>query len=128
HGSGVDAIDACGVNRRRRMASVTGIRPDVQPRMTVLQSLRPPTRNDNPYVKQLIRAIEPHAQVEFFSWKQALFGRYDVFHVHWPEFLLREQGRNRLLQYALFLAFMLRLTLSAIPVARTLHNLEPHEG
>lgn len=110
------------------MASVTGSRPDLQPRMTVLQSLRPPTRNDNPYVKQLIRAIEPHAQVEFFSWKQALFGRYDVFHVHWPEFLLREQGRNRLLQYGLFLAFMLRLTLSAIPVARTLHNLEPHEG
>lgn len=110
------------------MASVAGTRPDVQPRITVLQSLRPLTRNDNPYVKQLIRAIEPHAHVEFFSWKKALFGRYDVFHVHWPEFLLREQGRNSVLQYVLFLAFMLRLKLSEIPVARTLHNLEPHEG
>jgi beta-1,4-mannosyltransferase len=103
-------------------------RLDGHTRIVVLQSLRPHTRNDNPYLKQLIRAIEPHAEVAFFSWGRAIFGRYDVFHVHWPEFLLREQGRKRFVQYALFLAFMLRLKLSRKAVVRTLHNLEPHEG
>jgi beta-1,4-mannosyltransferase len=110
------------------MTAVAGIRPDGQRPLVVLQSLRPHTRNDNPYLKQLVSAIEPHAEVAFFSWKTALFGRYDVFHVHWPEFLLREQGRNRFIQYALFLAFMLRVKMSRKPVVRTLHNLEPHEG
>ena len=110
------------------MTSSAETRLDGQSRLVVLQSLRPHTRNDNPYLKQLIRSIEPHAEVAFFSWGKAIFGRYDVFHVHWPEFLLREQGRNRLVQYALFLALMVRLKLSRKAVVRTLHNLEPHEG
>lgn len=96
--------------------------------MVVLQSLRPQTRNDNPYLKQLLRAIEPHADIEYFSWRTALVGRFDVFHVHWPEFLLRERGRNRFVQYLLFSAFLLRMRLTGKRVVRTLHNLEPHEG
>ncbi|WP_051071642.1 GDP-mannose:glycolipid 4-beta-D-mannosyltransferase [Azoarcus sp. KH32C] len=95
--------------------------------ITVLQSLRPQTA-DNPYVKQVVAAVASHADVAFFSWRTALFGRYDVFHVHWPEFLLRAPDRSRPLQYALFLALILRTALSRRPVVRTLHNLEPHEG
>ncbi|WP_407279873.1 GDP-mannose--glycolipid 4-beta-D-mannosyltransferase [Aromatoleum evansii] len=93
----------------------------------VLQSLRPQV-DDNPYVKQVVTAVSRHADVSWFSWRTALFGRYDVLHVHWPEFLLRAPERSRLLQYALFLALIARTTLSRRPVVRTLHNLEPHEG
>ena len=96
--------------------------------ITVLQSVRPQNENDNPYVKQVVAAVSPHARVALFSWRTALFGRYDVFHVHWPEFLLREAGRNRALQYALFLALILRTALSRRPVVRALHNLAPHGG
>lgn len=96
--------------------------------ITVLQSLRPPTDKDNPYVKQLAAVVARHAEVAFFSWRAALFGRYDVFHVHWPEFLLRAPERGRALQYALFVALLARSALSRRPVVRTLHNLEPHEG
>lgn len=110
------------------MSADTATRLDGAPRMVVLQSLRPHTRNDNPYLKQLVSSLEPHADVAFFSWGTALFGRYDVFHVHWPEFLLREQGRGRIVQYVLFVSLMLRLTLSRKAVVRTLHNLAPHEG
>ena len=93
----------------------------------VLQSLRQQT-DDNPYVKQVVAAVSPHVDVAFFSWRMALFGRYDVFHVHWPEFLLRAPDRSRPLQCALFLALLVRTALSRRPVVRTLHNLEPHEG
>ncbi len=96
--------------------------------ITVLQSLRPQADSDNPYVKQVVAAVAPHAEVAFFSWRTALFGRYDVFHVHWPEFLLRAPERSRALQYALFLALLARTALARRPVVRTLHNLAPHEG
>lgn len=99
-----------------------------RPRIRVLQSLRQQTENDNPYLKQVLSAIGPHAEVEFFSWGKALFGRYDVFHVHWPEFLLREHGRSKPVQYGLFLAFIVRMATLRRPVVRTMHNLEPHEG
>ncbi|MCC4116438.1 GDP-mannose--glycolipid 4-beta-D-mannosyltransferase [Aromatoleum toluclasticum] len=93
----------------------------------VLQSLRQQA-DDNPYVKQVVAAVARHADVSWFSWRAALFGRYDVFHVHWPEFLLRSPERSRPLQYALFLALIARIAVSRRPVVRTLHNLEPHEG
>ncbi|NMG46088.1 GDP-mannose--glycolipid 4-beta-D-mannosyltransferase [Aromatoleum toluvorans] len=93
----------------------------------VLQSLRQQA-DDNPYVKQVVAAVSAYVDVEFFSWRRALFGRYDVFHVHWPEFLLRAPERSRPLQYGLFLALLARMVLSRRPVVRTLHNIEPHEG
>lgn len=96
--------------------------------LTVLQSLRGQGDAANPYLKQLFAAVSPHAELAYFSWGKALFGHYDVFHVHWPEFLLREQGRSRILGYLLFAALVARLWLGRRPVVRTLHNLEPHES
>ncbi|NMF87004.1 glycosyltransferase [Aromatoleum petrolei] len=100
---------------------------DMQTPIRVLQSLRQQA-DDNPYVKQVVAAVSAHAEVAWFSWRTALFGRYDVLHVHWPEFLLRAPERSRGLQYALFLALIARTALSRRPIVRTLHNLEPHEG
>lgn len=100
---------------------------NVQRPLRVLQSLRQQA-DDNPYVKQVVTAVSAYTEVAWFSWRTALFGRYDVLHVHWPEFLLRAPERGRALQYALFLALIARTTVSRRPIVRTLHNLEPHEG
>jgi len=74
------------------------------------------------FVDQLSR----HARVRYryFSWPTALLGRYDVFHVHWPEFLVR--GRGGALRRALAGALLRRLRRRRIPVVRTVHNARPH--
>jgi glycosyltransferase involved in cell wall biosynthesis len=82
-------------------------------------------------VIQLIRSLEsvPEIQVVMFSWRAALFGKYDVFHVHWPENLL--QGRSRARGYArsaFTLLVLLRARVSKIPIVRTQHNLNPPRG
>ncbi len=110
------------------MAASKAVATGQQPQIRVLQSLFRQTDNDNPYVKQVVAAVSPHAEVAFFSWRTALFGRYDVFHVHWPEFLLRAEGRSRAVRYALFLALLARTAVLRRPVVRTLHNLAPHES
>jgi glycosyltransferase involved in cell wall biosynthesis len=99
--------------------------------MRVLASfgeLRPTT---NPYLKQLAHevAAQPGVELLLFSWRTAFLGRYDVFHVHWPEIML--EGRTplrravRRLQAALF---ALRLLVTRTPVVRTWHNLERPSG
>lgn len=63
-----------------------------------------------------------------FDWWRALFGRYDVFHVHWPENLQRGSNWWRtLVRQALTATLMLRLAGTRTPVVRTLHNTQPHE-
>jgi glycosyltransferase involved in cell wall biosynthesis len=99
--------------------------------LRVLQSFPEPRPTTNPYVVMLRRALdeEPHLRVRTFGWRRALLGRYDLFHVHWPEILVsgRTPGRA-LVRRVLFLALLLRLRLTATPLVRTVHNLHPQEG
>lgn len=63
-----------------------------------------------------------------FSWPRALLGRYDVFHAHWPETLVRHPWRvRRTLRRLATAALLVRLRHRRTPVVRTLHNLAPHE-
>lgn len=97
-------------------------------RPRVLQSVRPPTATTNPYVVQLVDACRAHTDVDYFGWWRGVFGRYDVLHVHWPEVMLRRDGRAaRLAAQLRFAALMLRVTVTGIPVVRTLHNVAAHE-
>lgn len=99
-----------------------------RPHITVLLSLAPPDGTTR-YVVQLIEGVPPEVTLLFFSWWTALFGRFDVFHVHWPEYLVR--GRNPLVRFArslLFSTLLLRLHLGRKPIVRTAHNLFPHES
>jgi beta-1,4-mannosyltransferase len=99
-------------------------------RLTVLESVKRPTSRTNPYVIQLVQSLSGSLDVHYFSWARALFGHYDVFHVHWPEVMLRREGRpQRWAAMARFLLLMLRLTVQRrIVVVRTLHNLGVHES
>lgn len=99
-------------------------------KLRILLSVRRPGTRDNPYTTLLVDALHRHTPVEvqYFTWMRALLGSYDVFHIQWPESLLR--GRNRL-RRGVALVFcsilLVRLRLLRTPVVRTAHNLVPHE-
>lgn len=102
--------------------------------LRVLQSTNGPdgtTRFVDQVVYSPVKGEKPpseRAHFLFFSWKVALFGQYDVFHVHWPELLIRSsRRRSRLIGKTAFAILLLRLTIRRIPVVRTVHNLRPHE-
>jgi glycosyltransferase involved in cell wall biosynthesis len=97
----------------------------------VLQSFPTPRTTTNPYIVMLARSLEtvPGVRVLTFSWRRALWERYDVVHVHWPEILTAGSSPLRTaVRRVLFAIVLLRWTLSATPVVRTWHNLRPQEG
>lgn len=101
--------------------------PDTR-RIRVLQSVKPPAPTTNPYIVQLVAALDRYVDVGYFSWRRAILGRYDVLHVHWPEVMVRRDGlAARLAAQARFAALMLRLALTRTPLVRTVHNVRAHE-
>ncbi|MCZ4278362.1 glycosyltransferase [Rhodococcoides yunnanense] len=95
--------------------------------LTVLQSLDAPDGTTK-YVVQISEGMPDDIELKYFSWRAALIEKYDVFHVHWPEFLMRARSRPRkTAKTLLFVLLTLRLTIRRTPVVRTLHNLHPHE-
>lgn len=96
--------------------------------MRVLFSFGPSSHDANPYVDLLVDSVGRHVQVHRFSWNFALFGSYDVFHVHWPEALTRRRRWFKgLLVKSVFFLLLAKLFVLRIPVVRTEHNLTPHE-
>ncbi|MDD7963506.1 capsular polysaccharide synthesis protein [Microbacterium thalli] len=80
----------------------------------------------NPYTRLLVASLHGRALSETFTWRRALFGTYDVFHLHWPEHLVTHKGRVSHLRAVLLVLLTMRLQLSKTPVIRTVHNLTPH--
>lgn len=85
---------------------------------------------DNTYTSRLSSSLEQYGvQVDEFSIPKALFGHYDLIHVHWPEGVLKKRGRlvgaARVVAVVsvLFVARFLRRR----RVVWTVHNLEPHD-
>jgi beta-1,4-mannosyltransferase len=98
-------------------------------RLRVTQSFREGGKNTNPYLAQLGRAVATDADVAGFSWRHALTADYDVFHVHWPEVLIRgttwwKTAARRLL----FTMLMARIRRNRVALVRTLHNTAAHES
>ena len=80
----------------------------------------------NPYVNLLREALAPRVRVEGFSWGRALLGRYDLAHLHWPEYMLRPGPRwMRPIAAAALRLWLWRLRLRGTPVVRTMHDLAP---
>lgn len=96
--------------------------------VTVLHSVAGPDGTTR-FIVQLVEGAPPNLTLKFFSWPRAIFGSYDVFHVHWPEFLIRSRFYPwTVVQRLLFMVLMVRLRLQKIPLVRTLHNVKPHES
>ncbi|MBC7631150.1 glycosyltransferase [Aeromicrobium sp.] len=99
--------------------------------MTVLESFPEPRPTAHPYVVMLRRALEQTdgITVRTFSWRTALTGDYDVFHVHWPENLVSGGSPlKKLVRQAMFIGLLRRLRRRRIPLVRTVHNLELPRG
>lgn len=96
--------------------------------LRVLQSFFAPGPQTNPYLSQLFVSV-PHVIQRPFSWKTALFGRYDVLHLHLADVLYLRAGRLRsALGAVLFLTLLLRIRFGRIALVRTIHNITPHEA
>ena len=97
-------------------------------RVRVMQSFGAPRATTNPYITMLdaVLTASPGIEHSTFSWPQAIFGRYDVFHWHWPEGKLNGttwwKSAGKIALTALLSA---RHALSRrIAVVRTVHNIE----
>jgi beta-1,4-mannosyltransferase len=107
----------------------TGAGHPPAPRLVVLQSFPAPRPSTNPYLRQLADRLAPMVDVRYFSWRRALTGRFDVFHLHWPEVAVRGRTRARTLaRRTLFVLVLLRIRLTGRALVRTLHNVAPHEA
>lgn len=95
--------------------------------LRVLQSFGTPGPRTNPYFTQLFSSTSDALQMPF-SWRTALFGRYDVFHVHFVDVVFLRRSRVKsVVGGILFLALLLRNRLLRIPLVRTMHNTATHE-
>lgn len=82
----------------------------------------------NPYTRLLYKHIPSKGlrTDEFRSWR-ALLGRYDIFHIHWPEYYVAHRSTFKALVGSfglLFLVFWCRLR--GAKAIWTVHNLESH--
>ncbi len=92
-----------------------------------MSSAPSPIPSTNPYIVMLNEAIDdvPGVRLEFFSWRRAVLGPFDVLHVHWPETLVTGRSRGkRIARQLLFCVMLLRMWWLRIPLVRTVHNLE----
>lgn len=94
--------------------------------VVVLEATAPPKATTE-YVDQVVKFADPVFEFRYLNARNA-FRRADVFHVHWPELIVR--GRSRLETYARCLVLQAVLAVMrqrGTAIVRTLHNLEPHE-
>ncbi|GEK21319.1 glycosyltransferase [Cellulomonas xylanilytica] len=99
-----------------------------RPRLRVLESFGPPRETTNPHSVLLLDALRTSAHVDTFSWRRAVLGRYDVFHVHWPEVVVAKSTAVRRAAACVLLAVALvGFRLRRTAVVRTAHNVSPHE-
>lgn len=99
--------------------------------MRVMQTFGEPRPTTNPYLVMLRDALVAEPSVEHvpFSWREALVGRYDVLHVHWPDALLAGRSRwTRAGKRAALAALAVRARAGRIAVVRTVHNVTPPRG
>jgi beta-1,4-mannosyltransferase len=92
----------------------------------VIQSFETPGPATNPYIVMLGRSLADTEGIEHstFSWRRALFGRYDVIHFHLPENLFSGSSKLSLIgKRVTFGLLFLRLRLGRVAVVRTVHNL-----
>lgn len=85
--------------------------------------------DQNPFISLLADSLPSHTLAIGFSWRRALLGKYDLIHLHWPEYLTKHshwylRGLARLLT----ILWIARIYTFKTPIVRTMHNKRPHDG
>lgn len=112
--------------RRVRMSATS--KSSRTARIRVLHSMPGPV-GDTRYSSHMAAVESEQVGIEFFSWPRALLGRYDAFHLHWPEHLVGTgSGWRQKARTVLTRLLIMKLKLQRVPVVRTLHNLVPHDS
>lgn len=95
-------------------------------KIVVLEATAPP-KETTEYVDQVVKYADPAFDFRYLNPRTALLPA-DVFHVHWPELIVRGSGKIetylRCIGLQIVLALMRR---RGTAIVRTLHNVEPHE-
>ena len=108
------------------------MRNTVQTNLTVLQSFPAPRPTSVlPYTLLLAERLrdQPGVTVLYFDWRTALLGRYDVFHVHWPEILVNGHSPlKKLVRQVFTLGLLAKLRITRTPLVRTVHNVDLPKG
>lgn len=93
----------------------------------VLNSERTP--HQNAFIDLFAECMDEDIAIVGFSWRRALFGKYDLMVLHWPELLFRGRGPIKgALKWLLSVLLFLRLWATRVPVVRVAHNQLPHES
>lgn len=95
--------------------------------IVVLETTRPPDGTTR-YVDQVVTYADPRFRFVYLSIRVLAGQRFDIFHVHWPEVLVRGRTALETAVRSGMLRLLIRtLRIRRVPIVRTLHNLEPHE-
>ncbi len=97
--------------------------------VNVLMSPSPSALADNPFLALLFtEAVECGARISAFSRKKLLLNRYDVVHIHWPEWHVRWRTIvGALFDIATFLSLIWLARFRGAAIVWTGHDLEAHE-
>jgi beta-1,4-mannosyltransferase len=119
-------IASAGLLPRRRVTALLA-RGAERP-STVLMGVRQQASRNNPYIAQLIATlVASGVRVDYWTWRKAFFGKYDIVHMHWPEYILtHERTQLSVLQGLLAHAWLRRNRRSGTAIVRTVHNSKPH--
>jgi len=87
-------------------------------------------RRQNPYNALLYDALTAlGVRVDDFTPMRLIFGRYQIWHVHWPESILNLPRLWQAIPLTLLLRFLLVIARArGIKIVWTAHNLRSHEG
>lgn len=85
--------------------------------------------DQNPFISLLADSLPNRTMAKGFSWRQALFGKYAVVHLHWPEYLTKHsRWYLRALSRLLTGLWLVRIRIFKTPLVRTIHNKRPHDS
>jgi beta-1,4-mannosyltransferase len=88
-----------------------------------------PAKSPNPFIPLLIENLGARYEVVHFNFRTALFGRYEILHVHWPEILVQSKsGLKRLGKLFLLVSLIWLNRIRRVPHVWTVHNQKPHDG
>lgn len=87
-------------------------------------------RTFNPYNASLYdRLVEQGVVVEESSPRKVMFGRYDVWHVHWPDLICSDKRLRVALFRSLGFIFLMGVArIRNLKIVWTVHNLKAHEA